>query len=36
MSEPLATYLSDHLSSAQIAIQVLQSMRDEHDDLPSP
>jgi hypothetical protein len=32
VSEPLATYLDDHLSGAQIAIQVLQSMRDDHDE----
>jgi hypothetical protein len=32
VSEPLATYLDDHLSGAQIAIQVLQSMRDDHEE----
>ena len=32
MSKSLVTYLDDHLSGAQIAIQVLQSMRDDHDD----
>jgi hypothetical protein len=32
MSEPLATYLHDHLGGAQIAIQTLEAMRDQHDD----
>ena len=32
MSEPLVTYLNDHLSGAQIALQVLEAMRDQHGD----
>jgi hypothetical protein len=32
MSEPLVTYLNDHLGGAQIAIQVLEAMRDQHND----
>ncbi len=32
MSEPLVTYLNDHLSGAQIAIEVLKAMHDQHDD----
>jgi hypothetical protein len=32
MSEPLATYLSDHLGGAQVAIEVLEAMRNQHDD----
>jgi hypothetical protein len=32
MSEPLVTYLNDHLGGAQIAIQLLEAMRDQHDD----
>lgn len=32
MSNPLGTYLNDHLGGAQIAIQLLQAMRDQHDD----
>jgi hypothetical protein len=32
MSEPLAIYLNDHLGGAQIAIEVLEAMRDQHDD----
>jgi hypothetical protein len=32
MSDPLATYLNDHLGGAQIALQVLEAMRDQHDD----
>jgi hypothetical protein len=31
MSEPLSTYLDDHLGGAQIAIQLLEAMRDRHD-----
>jgi hypothetical protein len=31
MSEPLVTYLDDHLGGAQIAIQLLEAMRDQHD-----
>jgi hypothetical protein len=32
MSEPLITYLHDHLGGAQLAIQLLEGMRDQHDD----
>jgi len=32
MADPLATYINDHLGGAQIALQVLESMRDQHDD----
>jgi hypothetical protein len=32
MSEPLATYVNDHLGGAQIALQVLEAMRDQHED----
>lgn len=32
MSEALVTYLNDHLGGAQIAVQVLEAMRDQHDD----
>src|ERR1700758_5003052 len=32
MSDPLITYLNDHLGGAQIALQVLKEMRDQHDD----
>jgi hypothetical protein len=31
MSEPLVTYLDDHLGGAQIAIQRLEAMRAQHD-----
>jgi len=31
MSEPLVTYLNDHLGGAQIAIQLLEAMRDQHE-----
>jgi hypothetical protein len=30
MSEPLVTYLNDHLGGAQIAIQLLEGRRDRH------
>lgn len=32
MIEPLRTYLNDHLGGAQVALQLLQAMRDQHDD----
>jgi hypothetical protein len=32
MTDSLSTYLADHLSGAQIAIEVLDAMRDQHDD----
>jgi hypothetical protein len=32
MAEPLTTYLNDHLGGAQIAVQLLQAMAEQHDD----
>lgn len=32
MSEPLVTYLNDHLGGAQVAVEILNAMRDQHDD----
>ena len=32
MSEALTTYLNDHRGGAQIAIELLEAMRDQHDD----
>ena len=32
MSEALITYLNDHLGGAQIALELLEAMRDQHDD----
>jgi hypothetical protein len=32
MSEPLVTYVNDHLGGARIALQLLEAMRDQHDD----
>jgi hypothetical protein len=32
MSEPLVTYLNDHLAGAQMAIQLLESMHNQNDD----
>lgn len=32
MPEPLAVYLNDHLGGAQIAVEILEAMRDQHDD----
>ena len=32
MSESLVTYLNDHLTGAQIAVQLLESMRKQNDD----
>lgn len=32
MSESLGTYLNDHLGGAQVALQLLAAMRDQHDD----
>jgi hypothetical protein len=32
MSEALVTYLNDHLGGAQIAVELLEAMRDQHDD----
>lgn len=31
MSEPLVTYVNDHLGGAQIAIQLLEAMRDQQE-----
>jgi hypothetical protein len=32
MSDPLATYLNDHMAGAGVAIELLQAMKDRHDD----
>jgi hypothetical protein len=32
MSESLVTYLNDHLAGAQVAVQLLESMRNQNDD----
>jgi hypothetical protein len=32
MTEALITYLNDHLGGAQVAVQLLEAMRDQHDD----
>jgi len=32
MSEPIVTYLNDHLGGAQIAIQLLSAMGNQHED----
>ena len=32
MSEPLVTYVNDHLGGARVALQLLEAMRDQHDD----
>jgi hypothetical protein len=32
MSDPLVDYLSDHLGGAEVAVEVLEAMRDQHDD----
>jgi hypothetical protein len=34
MSDPLSTYLHDHLSGAKAAIDLLEAMRDGHQDQP--
>jgi hypothetical protein len=31
MSDPLVAYLNDHLGGAEVAVQVLEAMRDQHD-----
>jgi hypothetical protein len=31
MAEALATYVNDHLGGAQVALQILEAMRDDHD-----
>jgi hypothetical protein len=32
MSDPLVAYLNDHLSGGEVAVQVLEAMRDQNDD----
>lgn len=32
MAEPVSIYLNDHIGGAQIALQLLEAMRDHHDD----
>ena len=32
MSEPLGTYIRDHLAGARLALETLSVMRDQHDD----
>jgi hypothetical protein len=32
MSEALITYLNDHLGGAQVAVQLLEAMRDQNDE----
>jgi hypothetical protein len=32
MSDPLVAYLNDHLGGAEVAVQVLEAMRNQHDD----
>ena len=32
MSDPLITYVNDHIGGARIAIHLLEAMRDQHDD----
>jgi hypothetical protein len=32
MSDPLVAYLNDHLGGAEVAVQVLEAVRDQHDD----
>jgi hypothetical protein len=34
MSDPLATYLDDHMAGAGVAIDLLHAMKDRHDDEP--
>jgi hypothetical protein len=34
MSDPLATYLHDHLSGAVVAINLLEALRDQHNGKP--
>ena len=34
MSDPLSTYLHDHLGGAKAAIDLLEAMRDGHKDQP--
>lgn len=32
MSDPLVTYVNDHLGGAQVGVQLLEAMRDQQDD----
>ena len=32
MFDPLVTYVNDHLGGAQVAVQLLEAMRDQQDD----
>ena len=32
MSDPLVTYVNDHLGGARLAVELLEAMRDQHDD----
>ncbi|RZU35556.1 hypothetical protein [Edaphobacter modestus] len=32
MSDPLVTYVNDHLGGARIAVELLEAMQDQHDD----
>ena len=32
MSDPLATYLNDHMAGASLAIDLLKAMKERHDD----
>lgn len=32
MSDPLVTYVNDHMGGAQVAVQLLEAMRDQQDD----
>ena len=32
MSDPLVTYINDHLGGARIALELLEALRDQHDD----
>ena len=32
MSHPHVTYVNDHLGGAQVAVRLLEAMRDQHDD----
>lgn len=34
MSDPLATYLQDHLAGAELAIEMLRALAEEHQDTP--
>jgi hypothetical protein len=34
MSDPLATYLNDHMAGAGVAIDLLHAMKDRHEDEP--